>query len=396
MKGRNDAFRKSFRQNFTPPPPRGSRAKFALTALLAAFFLCGQAQSIEITAMTPSADDALEGDASHYIMLYTDADFVKVDWYVVDDGNETLVKTYNGTGTFDYLSGFDYDGYGAADGNAVSVKAVATADDGNADAESVEVVVWEPIKLLVSVGSKYVAGQQIPVSVSTNIDADKIEYNVDGGETHEVDSSFTVVFDENEGSRMGSPHTITVTAHAEVAGHETSDDDTRRIKVYAGNGYIWISTGSFIADISKVPGTDHEHVLETWHSLVYYNDSGKSPRDSLKTVIGWAEKTADGDLADDNVTRYYSVTETNRFHGYITLDGYSRPARTLQRTLRAGSSYAAHAYTNLTSDGNAQAQVTSPSVNHEDWILYKFPDYDLPPLGYAASKFNPRARFLYR
>ena len=354
------------------------RATYALMAPLAALFLIGQApaqelpefpdippeipevrlplQLIRIVNMGPYyplSTDAVEG-RWHNVYVSTNISFSQVKWYVNGELKWTDEGSYNSTDSF---FGFQYNGLGSTTGNDVTVKAVAycwAMPESEPDSEEMTLTVWEPIRITgVSIGRKYVAGEEISVSVHTNMPAEKIEYSVDGGEMEEVGSEFTHVFLGNEGSREGSPHTIEIAAHAKVVGRDTSSESTHDLKVFADIGFVWRRTVTRIEGVSWISG--NQFVLKTNHTIEYYSD--RITRFNMRRRAAWKE---DGVQQETNRPPDQSNPASKTFFGSVSL-----PMGTFHN-LKNNSEYDGTAYTNMNGNERADAETESNTRYNEN------------------------------
>ncbi len=379
------------------PPPRKNRLNDAvltfLVAASAAFFVCAPAGAIEITAMTPSSSETIAGDSSHYIMLYTDVGYAFVQWFVKGaDGTEKLVRTNigNGLGTFDYLSSYDYAGLGSTTGNKVTVKAVAYRNAGNHDdhdTETVEITVWEPIRVLLYTQGKSVEKEEVTFTARTNIPASHVIFTIDGGDPIRVENggtntSLKHTFGDGQGSREGVEHTIEAVAYATVAGKEISDDDSKKFIVYANLGFIWRFSSVYIRSIEKQMD-EHEYMLRTIHDVAYYNDTGRAFPSKIITNLGWLWSPNDpdnmGGVAQNGIQYGAEV-------GYAYYAGKGPIYRNLSWSLTHRHFYGVRAYTSVQGGQGSKAEVDSgPGVR------YDRVDRNLPPVGQSEWVWNSEA-----
>ena len=235
--------------------------------------------------MTPSSSETIAGDSSHYIMLNTDVGYAFVQWFVKGaDGTENLVRTNigSGLGTIDYLSSYDYAGLGSTTGNKVTVKAVAYRNAGNHDdhdTETVEITVWEPIRILGVYGPENcVVGESVRIRVQTNIPASKVEFTIGNRSRSNSETSSSLyrevphTFEKGEGSDEGEQIVIEAVAYATVAGKEiSSEPKSRAIHVHEGRGKLYrdveANVSYFYMEIELKRLT-----MYSSHGLAYYND----------------------------------------------------------------------------------------------------------------------------
>ena len=412
--------------------PRISRLNKAallfLVAASAAFFVCAQAgalpvvkeppifnppikepiQKIQIVKMgpySPLSSDAIEGER-HTVYVSTNMPFRRVKWYV----NGDLKKTYTNTPpTSNTESRFDYEykGLGSTDGNSVTIRAVATGwiDVTGSASKEMTITVWDPIRInYISRPRRYVEGETIQLSARTNIPYSSVDFYVNGthagtarnnGQVRNYASISHTLGNEARGSQAGSKYAISATAYATVAGRQTSSDKTGKITVFADKGYIWKATSAEVISFSATD-VEHQYVLTTWHSVHYYNDTGKVPEETVRTKNAWRighdknaplEDHTDKDESEDPqpVLIEYGLTETL---AYAASMGFYR-SRMI--TLEKGKWYGGHAYTNLHSDGQSQCKGESSP------LALEYDDEKQLPSGGSDSKTNlkPEAKFLF-
>ena len=329
--------------------------------------------------MTPSSSETIAGDSSHFITITTDVGYSHVKWYV--DGDHVRTNIGDGLGTFDYLSGYDYDGLGSTTGNKVTVEAVAyrnPSNDDDHDKEPVEITVWEPIRIfLYADNSRKVEEEEVTITAQTNIPASHVIFTIDDGDPIRVENggtntSLKHTFGDGQGSREGVEHTIEAVAYATVAGKEISDDDSYEIIVYADLGFIWQATSVSIDSIERQMG-EHEYMLNTTHYAAYYNDTGRAFPSKIITNLGWLWSPNDpdnmGGVAQNGIQYGAEV-------GYAYYAGKGPIYRNLSWTLEHGHFYGVQAYTSVQGGQGSKVEVDSgPGVRYHQ--VHRF----LPPVG---------------
>ncbi len=188
------------------PPPRESQLRKAALTLLAAataaFFVCAPAgavveiETIEITQMTVSATDIVEGD-SHTttasliakpgrILGDLDNRVVRVEWTVEADGDDDPEHewTDNNPGVSSDFT-FTYDSLGSTTGSAVVVKAVAFDALGDSDTAETTINVWtksETVNIVSKTSDQTLVGAATTnVSVQTDVGFYRVDWSVDDG-----------------------------------------------------------------------------------------------------------------------------------------------------------------------------------------------------------------------
>ncbi len=267
------------------PATFSSLPKALLSLLVGAFaaLVCAQASAIEITSITASPSDVIEGEDSSYIHVYTDVGFTSIKYYV--GGQHVATHTGDGTETYDYLTGYDYAGLGSTSGNFVDVKAVAYNGDDDATGYAY-VTVWDPVEInyYSATPQKVVEGEETTICVTTNVPFTRVEYDIELDDPQTDNSSgpddkesyishtFSSVPDLLHSDYQ--EYDIIVTAYANIAGREVSSEPvTLTVDVYAGNGHVWQSVTASID--SWTPTNDDRfdtYDLTTSHSASYYND----------------------------------------------------------------------------------------------------------------------------
>ena len=348
-------------------------------------------KSETVNIVSKTSDQALVGATTENVSVQTDVGFYRVDWSVDDgSGGSATAITTNGPGLTSQIA---YDFSTVPHGNTVTFTATpyGVNADGEAvagEAASIAIVAWKMISVNDVSPSKLkvVKGEELFVYASTNVPFSRIEYSIEFGDTHTVNSAlanstgriiplrFNNVGPNND-PLEGNELDIVVTAYATINGEEfKSDPVTGTVTVYAGNGFVWKTVEVYIDEFRHFAGDNHSQT--TSHTATYYNDDESPGLESFFRRNGWWV----GDRPDH--------AHMALFNG-VTIDGWVRPELGYTKTVRdimtsnfvmkKDKYHGGHAVTGLGDDGAIEFNTVSDG-------RYFGPGSDLPRTGMSSNR----------
>ena len=362
-------------------------------------------KSETVNIVSKTSDQALVGATTENVSVQTDVGFYRVDWSI-DDGigrgatvipdlvNAAIGTTLstNGPGLTSQIT---YDFSTVPHGRTVTFTATpyGVNADGEAvagEAASIEIVAWNMISIdsVSPFKLKVVKGEELDMYVRTNIPFSRIEYSVEFGGTHIVNSErenstgkviplrFNNVGPNND-PLEGNELDIVVTAYATINGEEfKSDPVTETVTVYAGNGHTWKTVRVYIDSFVYFVGDIHSQT--TSHIVKYYNDDANPGRVSFFRRNGWWV----GDRPDHF---FMDLFDGRTVHGWVLPElGYSKTLRdtiTSDFSMRLDKFHGGHAVTGF--DGPDEGVIEFNTVTTE---RYMGPGSGLPPTGTASDR----------
>ena len=266
-------------------------------------------KSETVNIVSKTSDQTLVGATTENVSVQTDVGFYRVDWSVDDgSGGSATATTTNGPGLTSQIA---YDFSTVPHGNTVTFTATpyGVNADGEAvagEAASIEIVAWKMISIEYCSPSpfsaKVVKGEELFVYAYTNIPFSRVEYSVEHGDTYpdpsdganDTESQFSHTFnnlrhdDDDPTFIEAHERDIVVTAYATINGEEVkSDPFIVEATVYNNNDFIWKSIKASVDSVTHVTDTQHDHILTTSHSVVYYNDDADLPQVDFLRQSGW-------------------------------------------------------------------------------------------------------------
>ena len=261
-------------------------------------------KSETVNIVSKTSDNTYVGVTTDDVSVQTDVGFHRVDWSVDDgSGGSATAITTSGPGLTSQIA---YDFSTVPHGNTVTFTATPYGVNADGEAASIEIVAWKMISIDYCSPSpfsaKVVEGEELFVYAYTNIPFSRVEYSVEHGDTYpdpsdganDTESQFSHTFnnlrhdDDDPTFIEAHERDIVVTAYATINGEEVkSDPFIVEATVYNNNDFIWKSIKASVDSVTHVTDTQHDHILTTSHSVVYYNDDADLPQVDFLRQSGW-------------------------------------------------------------------------------------------------------------